>query len=224
MAEGGRLRTPLCCATSMTATRRATSSRRPCCGPAERWTSWTCLTRGPTFSPWPATWSPTSGGRRSDGRDGQRRRARGRCHLDQHRRRHRGCCSSPQRSAGGRRHPQLRDQPEHSTVNIGNAVNAVNQARRRRAAGRHRGDRAGRRRPHRYCRRRLVRRPGHRVPRHRTGRTSGQRVHRTAAHRAPCTQQHRHDLNRDGVVDAKDLKALGVASNIETVKFRLNGS
>ena len=32
------------------------------------------------------------------------------------------------------------------------------------------------------------------------------------------------DLNRDGVVDAKDLKALGVASNIETVKFRLNGS
>ena len=32
------------------------------------------------------------------------------------------------------------------------------------------------------------------------------------------------DLNRDGVVDAKDLKALGVASNIETVKFHLNGA
>ena len=32
------------------------------------------------------------------------------------------------------------------------------------------------------------------------------------------------DLNHDGVVDAKDLKALGVASNIETVKFHLNGA
>ena len=32
------------------------------------------------------------------------------------------------------------------------------------------------------------------------------------------------DLNHDGVVNAKDLQALGVASNIETVKFRLNGA
>ena len=32
------------------------------------------------------------------------------------------------------------------------------------------------------------------------------------------------DLNHDGRVDAKDLKALGVASNIETVKFHINGA
>lgn len=32
------------------------------------------------------------------------------------------------------------------------------------------------------------------------------------------------DLNQDGVVDAKDLKQLGVASNIETVRFHINGA
>ncbi len=32
------------------------------------------------------------------------------------------------------------------------------------------------------------------------------------------------DLNKDGVVDAKDLKALGVASNIVTVPFHINGA
>ncbi len=32
------------------------------------------------------------------------------------------------------------------------------------------------------------------------------------------------DLNHDGVVDAKDLKQLGVASNIETVRFHINGA
>ena len=38
---------------------------------------------------------------------------------------------------------------------------------------------------------------------------------------APDTVQ---DMDGNGVVDAKDLKALGVASNIETVKFHLNGA
>ena len=32
------------------------------------------------------------------------------------------------------------------------------------------------------------------------------------------------DANGDGVVDAKDLAAMGVASNIETVKFHINGA
>lgn len=32
------------------------------------------------------------------------------------------------------------------------------------------------------------------------------------------------DLNGDGVVDARDLKKLGVASNIETVRFHRNGA
>jgi hypothetical protein len=32
------------------------------------------------------------------------------------------------------------------------------------------------------------------------------------------------DLNKDGVVDAKDLKAFGVASNIVTVPFHINGA
>jgi hypothetical protein len=32
-----------------------------------------------------------------------------------------------------------------------------------------------------------------------------------------------HDLNGDGHIDAKDLEALGVASNIVTVPFRING-
>ncbi|MEP6560251.1 MAG: hypothetical protein ABJD68_04135 [Nakamurella sp.] len=32
------------------------------------------------------------------------------------------------------------------------------------------------------------------------------------------------DLNRDGTIDAKDLKALGVASNIVTVPFHINGA
>ncbi|MBI1757856.1 MAG: hypothetical protein HYR62_01280 [Actinobacteria bacterium] len=32
------------------------------------------------------------------------------------------------------------------------------------------------------------------------------------------------DLNGDGVVDAKDLRALGVASTIETVHFHINGA
>jgi len=32
------------------------------------------------------------------------------------------------------------------------------------------------------------------------------------------------DINKDGVVDAKDLKALGVASNIVTVPFHINGA
>ncbi len=33
-----------------------------------------------------------------------------------------------------------------------------------------------------------------------------------------------NDVNHDGRVDAKDLKALGVASNIVTVPFRINGA
>jgi len=32
------------------------------------------------------------------------------------------------------------------------------------------------------------------------------------------------DLNGDGHIDAKDLNALGVASNIVTVPFRINGA
>lgn len=32
------------------------------------------------------------------------------------------------------------------------------------------------------------------------------------------------DVNHDGRVDAKDLKAMGVASNIVTVPFRINGA
>ena len=32
------------------------------------------------------------------------------------------------------------------------------------------------------------------------------------------------DMNGDGVIDAKDLKMIGVASNIKTVKFHLNGA
>lgn len=32
------------------------------------------------------------------------------------------------------------------------------------------------------------------------------------------------DLTGDGVVDARDLRALGVASNIETVRFHINGA
>jgi hypothetical protein len=31
------------------------------------------------------------------------------------------------------------------------------------------------------------------------------------------------DLNNDGRIDADDLKLLGVASNIVTVPFRING-
>lgn len=31
------------------------------------------------------------------------------------------------------------------------------------------------------------------------------------------------DHNRDGRIDRRDLKALGVASNIETVRFHING-
>ena len=31
------------------------------------------------------------------------------------------------------------------------------------------------------------------------------------------------DLNNDGRIDARDLKLLGVASNIVTVPFRING-
>lgn len=32
------------------------------------------------------------------------------------------------------------------------------------------------------------------------------------------------DVNHDGRIDAKDLKAMGVASNIVTVPFRINGA
>ncbi len=32
------------------------------------------------------------------------------------------------------------------------------------------------------------------------------------------------DINHDGVVDAKDLRAIGVASNIVTVPFHINGA
>jgi hypothetical protein len=32
------------------------------------------------------------------------------------------------------------------------------------------------------------------------------------------------DLNHEGRIDAKDLKLLGVASNIVTVPFRINGA
>ena len=32
------------------------------------------------------------------------------------------------------------------------------------------------------------------------------------------------DANGDGVVDAKDLEALGVASDIKTVEFHINGA
>jgi hypothetical protein len=32
------------------------------------------------------------------------------------------------------------------------------------------------------------------------------------------------DLNHDGRIDAQDLKLLGVASNIVTVPFRINGA
>jgi hypothetical protein len=32
------------------------------------------------------------------------------------------------------------------------------------------------------------------------------------------------DLNHDGRVDARDLELLGVASNIVTVPFRINGA
>ena len=33
-----------------------------------------------------------------------------------------------------------------------------------------------------------------------------------------------NDINKDGKIDAKDLKSLGVASNIVTVPFRINGA
>jgi len=32
------------------------------------------------------------------------------------------------------------------------------------------------------------------------------------------------DMNGDGVIDAKDLKLIGVASNIKTVTFHINGA